>query len=255
MRYTVRIRSMKFSSIFKQRQIQNVLVILLVPISAISSLSLLMPSEVQAQALRSTRLDAKLVEAKSRVIDNSLIESTFKATVRAYGGDIYLPAHADDIVYKPEFTSTLAKSNAIIPGSAIIRVEKELPSMNGRYVLKEYEEADITIVVTSKVIPSAITTERLVFKTELTSLIWKPVIQQYNEDEVGNPLLDISPLNWKTNPVIVWKKMPTLALGPLGQGSVVPGANSVAAKSEKKNTGLANAFGIFNQLGKILGKN
>ncbi len=206
----------------------------------------------EAQALRSTRLDAKLIDAKSRVIDNSLIESTYHATVRAYGGDIYLPAYTEDIVFRPSFTSNLETSNAIIPGSAILRISGELPAMNGRYILKEYEEADITIIVTMRVIPSAITSDRLVFKTELTSLIWKPVIQQYNEDEVGNPLLDVTQLKWETNPVIVWKKIPKLTFSSfgnyqsnLGVGEEVKGQQLV---------GPANVSGIFSKLRNIFSK-
>lgn len=246
--------SMKFSSIFnKNRQdlIARTLLILLMPISATMGF-ISDAKSVDAQALRSTRLDAKLIEAKSRVIDNNLIESTFTAQLRAYGGDIYLPAYTEDIVYRPAFTSNLEQSNAIIPGSAIVRIEGELPSMNGRYVLKEYEEANITIIATSRVIPSAMTSERLVFKTELTSLIWKPVIQQYNEDEVGNPLLDISSLKWETNPVIVWKKMPTVALGSFGKSSSMASApNDVVASSQKRSANLASVFGIFGRLGEM----
>jgi hypothetical protein len=229
------------TQIFRLKQIQNVIVILLVPISAIAGFFLINPHTVEAQALRSTRLDATLINSQSRIIDNILVESIFKAKVRAYGGDIYLPAYSEEIIYSPAFISSLEKSNAIIPGSATISITEDLPSEKGRYVLKEYEEANITITVTSRIIPSAMTSDRLVFRTVLKSLVWKPVVQEYNEDAVGNPLLDVSPMDWETNPVIVWKKMPTIAIGLFGQSN----------KIQKKNVGTANVFGAFRQLGEI----
>ncbi len=201
--------------------------------------------QAQAEALRSTRLDAKLVDASSRVIDNSLIESTFRAKVRAYGGDIYLPAYTEDMVFVPVFMPGEERINAIIPGSATVRVKSDLTSTNGRYVLKEYESADIDIVVTSKVIPSGMPSDHLVFRIRLASLIWKPVIQQFNEDAVGNPLLDISQLNWETNPVIVWKTMPSL---PAGQGESARGILSALKGSKRDHSDVANVFGIFSRL-------
>lgn len=212
-------------------------------------LAAIMPNGAGAQALRSTRLDAVLIEARSRVIDNSVIESTYRATIRAYGGDILLPAYSEDVVHRPVFLSDAEKSNAIIPTSATVRIDRELPASGGRYVLKQYEEAGIVITVTSQVIPSAMISERLIFKTQLASLIWKPLIQQYNEDEVGNPLLDVSSLGWETNPVIVFKSIPVLAPALAAKRASNPDQYKAPMRFvPKKGFGFANVFGAFGQI-------
>ena len=237
------------------------LVVLLVPVSALiiaASLGVGGPTKIaSAQALRSTRLDAKFVDAKSRIVSDTLVESVFKAKLRAYGGDIYLPAYAGDMVWKPAFTNPLEASNAIIPGSATIRIDaddaKGLSSENGRYILKEYEDVDVTITVTSRIIPSAMTTSRLVFKTQLATLIWRPVVQEFNEDEVGNPLLEITPLGWETNPVIVFNHdaaampAPSTYVSPAAESAEVS-ASAEAEKRPKQKVGMASVFGIFSQL-------
>ncbi len=252
------------------RHISNVLVVLLIPISAfLTAASVAVacsPTKIaSAQALRSTRLDAKFMEAKSRIISDTLVESVFKARIRAYGGDVFLPAYAEDIVWKPIFTNPLEASNAIIPGSATIRIDaddaKGLASDKGRYILKEYEDVDVTITVTSRIIPSAMTSPRLVFKTQLSTLIWRPVVQEFNEDEVGNPLLEITPLGWETNPVIVFNHdaaadqmtLPSSS-APSSASPAAEPASSEIAKKPKQKAGLASVFGIFSQLqGQLLG--
>lgn len=220
----------------------------------------------EAQALRSTRLDARLVEAKSRIVGDDLVESTFKAKVRAYGGDIYLPAYAEDIIWKPSYASPMLVSNAIIPGTATVRIDpddaRNLSSEKGRYILKEYEEVDVSIITTSKVILSAMTTPRLVFMMQLSSIIWRPVVQEFNEDSVGNPLLDVTPLGWETNSVIffnpehaddvisAYDSAQAGEQAPSGQSAATAkgiSGNSISKQALKK-AGLASVFGIFNQL-------
>ncbi len=228
------------------------LLVVLMPVSAIASMPI-MAKTADAEALRSTRLDAKLIESRSRVIGNGLVESVFRAKVRAYGGDILLPAYGSDVVYKPSFMSPLEKSNAIIPGTAAIRVDRDLPTMQGRFVLREYEDAEITITVTSRIIPEAITSDRLVFKIQLASIIWKPVIQEFNEDEVGNPLLDISPVGWETNPAVVFKKMPEISfrsMTDIAMGNPGPAAIAAAEspRAPKALSGMASIISIFSKI-------
>jgi hypothetical protein len=284
---------MKFSSIFyKTRPEEGItrrfskfswkktLLALLIAISIalpVSIISYLLPTKhllsktqlADAQALRSTRLDAELIEAKSRLVSSTLVESTFRARVRAYGGDIYLPAYSEDIVFGPKFMTPDMQSNAVIPGTATIRVEKELGSEGGRYILKQYEDADITVTLTSKIIPDAMTSPQLTFKTELSSFIWRPVKQEVNEDEVGNPFLDVSSFGWETNPVIVFNPefassqmsyaepadFQSLLDLPAATSMLTASSDGTASESVHARSGsanLANIFGMFAELGRVL---
>lgn len=254
---------MKFSSIFfqKNKSVQAATLALVMMLCALSASGLIlsMPESAEAQALRSTRLDAQLTEAKSRIVSGTMIESTFKAKIRAYGGDIYLPAYTEDVIWRPAYPSPLQMSNAVIPGTATVRIDpedaKKLSTENGRYILREYEEIGISIVTTSKIIPDAITSPRLIFKTELSSLIWRPVVQEKNEDEVGNPFLDVSPLGWETNSVIFFNPKSSPDAPSSDSEAVESPAASIAPTEAgarpaamRKRAGLASVFGIFNQL-------
>lgn len=152
----------------------------------------------------------------------SIVESVYTIRARAFGGDVYLPAYQEQIIFEPVFTYPDIGSNAVVPGTPTITLAKQLDKKGDRYILKEYQEVDMQVAVSFKVIHSSIA-DRIIFKSKLNTLSWFPTVYKNGSfdggvDEVSGgrlvhiPLINatyipeqITRVNWESEPVIFVK--------------------------------------------------
>jgi len=222
----------KFSSFFLQ-------MVILVTSFTFLGLSISGIQEVYAQSNQSVyldkivpvQLDLKLLKEETKVIGSPVVsasnsgytsvETTFTAEARAFGGDIYLPAYIEDIVSRPLFESPKQGSNAVVPGTPSLTILKELPKVNDKYLLKEYDTATIQVKISFKVLPTAMPA-RLSFAPVLSSLVWYPVSyeggvfdpgidpltgERISETPFVQPvsiLQQVTRVDWRGSTVVLW---------------------------------------------------
>lgn len=226
--------------------------------------SLISPTPLFAQSQGSTlgsiRLESKLIESSVKTIGGTLIEdkpdipytiveATYIVRVRAFGGDVYLPTYREDVVFSPYMIEPKEGSNAIVATQPSIELSRELPQIKGKFLLHQYEEVDLKIKTSFKIIPKSMPS-RLVFSPRLDSLLWYPVRYVNGEAQVSNdpeitarlaeiPLAgnsyivqEVSHLDFKTDPVVLIKSNNTYA----------------TIKENVRFQGFANIIGIFRSI-------
>ncbi len=207
--------------------------------------------------LHQVRLELKLLDQKTKLIGDAIIsedsikpytivETVFKTRARAFGGDVYLPTYREDIVFEPVIMFPEEGSNAVIPGTPSIHLGRTLPMKEGKYILHEYEEVDITITIPMKVLSKTIP-PRLIFKTKLNTVLWYPTVYQNGlhdpgiSAETGERLIQIPLINANSVPMQVtrldWQTEPVVLL----RG----GKTYSAIKKDIKQNNSANVFTIL----------
>jgi hypothetical protein len=132
------------------------------------------------------KLELKLLQTNTKLVQGgvvtestkdklSIVETVYSVRARAFGGDVYLPAYQEQIVFEPIFVTPVEGTHAVVPGTPSIKLSRPLIKKGDRYILKEYEEVDMYITTPVKVLHKDIPT-RLVFKTKLNTLAWHPTV-------------------------------------------------------------------------------
>lgn len=179
------------------------------------------------------KLELRLIDKKTKLIGDgivtpksadrmSVIETTYTIRARAFGGDVYLPAYQEQIIFEPVFVTPQDGSNAVVLGTPSIHLKKNLNKKDDRYILKEYDEVDMDITVSLKVL-HAFMPSRLVLKTKLNTLAWHPTVYANGSFDAGTevstgerlvniPLINatyipeqITRVDWSSEPVVLIK--------------------------------------------------
>lgn len=220
--------------------------------------------DVTMSALYPVRLDVKILENKTKVLGNTVVgpgengdlapkytvvESTFLVRARAFGGDIYLPTYREDIVFSAQVTEPSIGTNTLVPMQPSIEIQKKLPQIKNKYLLKEYEEVDMRIKISFKVLPSAMPS-RLVFAPRIDTILWYPALYENGQHdpgqnpETGERLLNIPLVNATYIPQQVTRVDASATPVILLKGS----SAYSALKENIKTKSFANVIGILRSI-------
>lgn len=179
------------------------------------------------------RLELKQKQSSTKVIGSTVIEdkpnipytiveTTFVATARAFGGDLYLPTYLEDIVSSSVFNEPREGSNAVVAGMSSVEILDNLPKIGDKFLLKEYQSVDLRIKISYKILPKAMP-GRIVFSPRLDTVLWYPTVYQNGQydpgvdPQTGQRLIQIplvqatyipqqvTRVDWKGEPVILLK--------------------------------------------------
>jgi hypothetical protein len=261
------------TSYIKKNKIIYAMVFGPVSLTLLSSMIYTLPVEaavkapVQNQALdvhakdtsHPVKLELRLLQHKTKLIGTSVIgesdqdkmsivETVYTVRARAFGGDVYLPAYQEQIIFEPVFTYPEEGTNAVVLGTPTITLSKSLAKSGDRYILKEYEEVDMYVSISLKVL-HAYAPDRLVMKTKLSTISWFPTVYQNGsfdagvDGDTGERLLNIplvkasyigeqiTRVDWLSEPVVIIKA----------------GAYLQAVKKQLNQSGQASVIGVFSR--------
>lgn len=211
------------------------------------------PVKLELRLLQhNTKLIGTSVIGNSTQDKMSIVETVYTVRARAFGGDVYLPAYQEQIIFEPVFVYPEQGSNAVILGTPTITLAKLLQKSGERYILKEYEEVDMYITVSLKVL-HAYAPDRLVLRTKLNTISWFPTVYQNGSFDSGTdsltgerlvqiPLINatyigeqITRVDWQSDQVVIVKA----------------GAYLQAVKKQFSPAGPASVIGVFSKLLRI----
>lgn len=151
--------------------------------------------DYMASAIYPVRLELKVLNTDTKINGSTIIEdradvpytnieTVYTVRARAFGGDVYLPTYREDIVFSTYVTTPQEGTNALVPGVPSVELLKKLPQVENKFLLKEYEEVDLKIRISFKVIPSAMPA-RLVFAPRLDTVLWYPTVYANGQNDPG----------------------------------------------------------------------